>query len=135
MLVSYQVTKKKRKVIVCKTLLREKEQEIEARDQSRIALAKSIKSMVTKFPHKAGQEDEDSVSRVSCLSKIMVELKKQVEELREKKVPITPPVVLEEHIKAMAEAMERITQGETIYTVEVEVISSIWEAILEDETV
>ena len=76
--VSYQATKKKRKDTACKTLLREKEKEIEAREQSRLALTKSIKSMVTKFPPEAGQEDEYSVARVGCLSKIMVKLKKQV---------------------------------------------------------
>ena len=94
--VSYQETKQIRNATMRKTLLREKEQKIEAREQSRLALAESIKGAVVEFPLEAGQEDEDSVTRVGHLSKIMVELKKKVEELQEKKVLSTPREVLEE---------------------------------------
>ena len=39
-----------------KTLLREKEQEIEDREQSRFAFIDAIKSMATEFPPKVGQK-------------------------------------------------------------------------------
>ena len=61
-----------------------------------LALVEAIKSVVAEFPPKEGQEDEDSVTRVFRLSKTMVKLKKQVEELQSKKVPRTPPKVFEE---------------------------------------
>ena len=64
----------------------------------------------------------------------MVELKKQVEDLQEKDILSTPPKVLEERSKVVLEAEERIRQGETICTKEVEAISAMWEAFLEDET-
>ena len=47
---AYQTTKMKRKEKERKTLLREKEQEIEARENSRITLAEAIKEAVAEFP-------------------------------------------------------------------------------------
>ena len=64
-----------------------------------------------------------------------MELKKQVEDIQEKQVPRTPPEVLEEHNKATSEAIARISKGEKLCTKEMEVISTMWEALLEDETV
>ena len=90
--------------------------------------------MIAKFPLEAGQEYEDSITRVGCLSKIMVELKKQVEELQEKHVPSTPLEVLEEWIKVVTKAIARIRKGEKLCTEVVESISAMWESLLEDET-
>ena len=64
-----------------KTLLIEKEQEIEAHEQSWVVLAEAIKGTVAKFPTEASQEDEDSAAKVVRLSWIAVELKKQVEDM------------------------------------------------------
>ena len=130
----YQVTKKKRKTSLRNTHHRENEQEIEARENNRLALAKSIKGVVAEFPPKVGQVNEDSVTKVGLLSKIMVELKKQVEELESKHVPSTTHEVLEEQSKATFEAVARISKGEKLYTKTVEAISAISKGILEDET-
>ena len=46
---AYQATKQTRKTKIRKPLLHEKEQEIEAREQSRLALAEAIKITVTDF--------------------------------------------------------------------------------------
>ena len=64
-----------------------------------------------------------------------MELKKQVEELQENQVPSTPPEVLEERRRAASEAARKISEGETLCAKVVEVVSMIWEAILEDATV
>ena len=64
----------------------------------------------------------------------MVELKKQVEELHEKKVPSTPSKVLEERSKASSEAVARIRKGEKLSTEAIEVVSMKWEALLEDKS-
>ena len=68
------------------------------------------------------------------MSCIAVELKKQVEELQARKVPSTPPEVLEERRRAASEDARNITKGETLCIKELETISTIWEALLEDET-
>ena len=95
-MVSYQVTKHKINVTVHKTLLREKEQEIVAQEKVQISLAEAIKSAIAEFLLEAGQEDEDSATKVSRLSWIAVELKKHVEDLQAKKASSTPLEVLEE---------------------------------------
>ena len=60
-------------------------------------------------------------------------MKKRVEELQARKVPSIPHEVLEERSKATFEAVTKVCDGEKLYTKIVEVISTIWEALLEDE--
>ena len=72
--------KQQRKVKQRKILLKEKEQEIVVHEQIHVALAEAIKGTVMKFPPEASQEDEDSAAKVSWLSRIAEEVKKQVEE-------------------------------------------------------
>ena len=79
---AYQATKKQRKEKIHKVLLREKEQEIEACEQSRLALAKAIKSVVAKFLMEEGQEDKDAVVKVGRLSWIGTDLRKHLEDLK-----------------------------------------------------
>ena len=64
-----------------------------------------------------------------------MELKKQVEELQARKVPRTPLEEPEERRRATSEADGNITEGQTLYMKAVGVISMIWEALLEDETI
>ena len=73
---AYQATKKTRKEKEHKFLLKEKDQEIVAREQSRCTLAEAMKSAIAEFPPEEGQEDEDSAAKVSWLSQIAVQLKK-----------------------------------------------------------
>ena len=70
--VMYQETKQKRKETTHKTLLREKEKEILAHEQIRVALAQAIKGTVVEFPLEVSQEDDDSASKVSRLLQIAV---------------------------------------------------------------
>ena len=51
-----------------------------------------------------------------------------------RKVPSTPAKVLEESKKVAYEVVGKISEGEKIYTKVVEVVSTIREALLEDET-
>ena len=48
-----------------------------------------------------------------------MELKKQVEEIQSRKVPSTPPEVLEERNKAMSEAIAKICDQEKLCTKEI----------------
>ena len=68
------------------------------------------------------------------MSRIVSELKNQVEELQDRKVPSTPPKVLEEWSRAGSEAFGNIGEGDKIWTKVVESISMIWESLLEDDT-
>ena len=68
------------------------------------------------------------------MSRITVELKKQFEELQARQVSSTPLEVLEDRRRAASEAAGKITEGETPCAREVEVVSMIWEALLEYET-
>ena len=129
---SYQETKKKRKDKECKTLLREKQQEIEAREQIELTHVESIKEAVTEFPLKEGQEDADIDANVACMSQIATDLRKQVEELQPRKIPSTPLEVLEEHNKIVSKVVARINQGEKICTEAIESIFAMWKALLED---
>ena len=54
----------------CITVLVEKEQEILTCEKNRLALAKTIKSVIEEFPPKASQEDEDSTAKVARLMHI-----------------------------------------------------------------
>ena len=65
-------------------------------------------STVVRFPLESGQEDEDSTTKVSWLSWIALELKKQVEEFQSRQVPSTPPEVLEECNKVASEDVAKI---------------------------
>ena len=56
--IAYQETKQQRKAKVHKALLKDKEQEIVAHDNSRVSLIETIKILVAKFPLEADQEDE-----------------------------------------------------------------------------
>ena len=60
--------------------------------------------------------------------------RKQVEELQGKKVPNTPPKVLEERSTVASEAMARIRKGKKLCIEVVEAVSTMWEALMEDET-
>ena len=80
--VAYQSTKNKRKEKECKVQLRENEQEIEGHEQTRLALMEAIKSAVTEFLVEEGHENEDAAAKVSWLSWIAMDLRKQVEELQ-----------------------------------------------------
>ena len=90
--------------------------------------------MIVEFPLEAGQEDEYLVTKVGQLSMMVGDPRKQVEKLQMKKVPSTPPKVLEERSKAASEAVVRISKGEKLCTEEIEAIFAMWEALLEDET-
>ena len=82
-----------------------------------------------------GQEDADMVTKVACLSHIATNLRRYVEELKAWQMPSTPLEVLEEQNKTTSEVVERIRQGEKLCTEAVEVVSMMWEVLLEDETV
>ena len=94
--VVYHETKQQRKAKQCKALLKEKEQEIKVCNHSRVVVAEAIKGMAIDFPPEAGQEDEYLAVKVTRLSQLIMELKKQVEELQVRQVPSTPHDVLEE---------------------------------------
>ena len=79
---AYQATKQTRKEKTHKALLHVKEQEIEVCEQRKIALAKAIKNTVVEFPLEEGQEDVDTTTKVAQLSRIAIDLRKQVEELK-----------------------------------------------------
>ena len=86
------------------------------------------------FPLEEGQEDAYTTAKVACLSWIAAELRRQVEELKVRHTPSTPPEVLEERSKVVSEAEERIRIGETICTKVVEVVFTMWEALMDDDT-
>ena len=65
---------------------------------------------------------------------IVVELKKQFEELQARKVPRKLPDMLEESNKVASEAVAKISDREKLCTKVAEVISTIWEELLEDDT-
>ena len=77
--VSYHEAKYQRKPKACKALLKDKEKENFAREHSKVSLVEIIKSAVAKFPLEASHEDEYSEGKVSRISCITRELKKQVE--------------------------------------------------------
>ena len=115
-------------------LLREKQQEIEVQEQSRLALAEAIKSAVAKFPVEEGHEDEDAVAKVGQVSRIAVDLRRQVDELKAQQQQRTPPEAIEEYRKTTSEAIDRIKEGEKICKKVIEAILTTWELLLEDET-
>ena len=82
-----------------------------------------------------GQEDEDTTAKVGQLSRITTDLRKQLKELKAQQQPSTRPEVLKEHRKTIFEDVERIKQGEKLYTEVVDVVSATWELLLEDEAV
>ena len=49
-------------------------------------------------------------------------------------IPRTPHEVLEERNKAVYKDVEMIRRGETMYTEAVEIVSMMWEALLDAET-
>ena len=93
-MVAYQAAKNTRKEKERKVLLKEKDQDIEACEQSRLTLEESIKSAVEKFLIEEGQEYEDSTAKVGQLSWIAMEIRKQVEEIHARQIPSTPLEVL-----------------------------------------
>ena len=87
-MVAYQETKQQWKEKLCKALFKEKEkqlqgritvlaereQEILAREQSRVTLVDSINNSIATFPPEVGKEDEDSLAKVTRLTKITQDL-------------------------------------------------------------
>ena len=104
------------------------------REQSMVSLIETTKNAVVEFLPKVSQGDEDLAAKVSRLSCIAMELKKQVEELQDRQVLSTPAEVLEERIRVASEAAGKITEGETHCAKAVGTVSMIWEALMEDET-
>ena len=97
-------------------LLCEKEQEIEACEQRRLALDEAIEDAVTKFPLEEGQEDAYAAAKVAWLSRIAIDIRKQFEELKEQHIPSTPPEVIEEHRKTTSKVSSIINEGENLCT-------------------
>ena len=94
----------------------------------------SIRNAIAAFLPKAGQEDEDSLAKVTRLAKITQDLWQQVEELQARQMPSTPPEVLEERIRVAYESAEEIREGKALCTKAANAIATIWGALLEDET-
>ena len=61
-------------------------------------------------------------------------MRSQVEELKVRKTPSTSHEVLEERNKAVSKAEEMVRRRETMYNEAVEVVSMMWEVLLDDET-
>ena len=80
---AYQATKNTRKEKGCKVLINVKDREIKAHEHSQLTLEESIKRSIVEFPPEEGQEDEDWTAKVGWLLWIVMELKKQVEEIKE----------------------------------------------------
>ena len=94
----------------------------------------SIRNAIAAFLPEAGQEDEDSLAKVTRLAKITQDLRQQVEELQARQMPSTPPEVLEERRRVAYEAAEEIREGEALCAKAANAIATIWGALLEDET-
>ena len=96
---------------------------------------RDIKSAIAEFPLEAGQEDEDSMAKVTRLANITQDLRKEVEELQAKQVARTPPEELKEQRKVVFEDARKIKQRETSCAKELEDISMVWETLMEEVTV
>ena len=57
-----------------------------------------------------------------------------MEELQARQMRSIPPEVLEERRRAASEAVEKIKEGEVLYTKVAYAVGTIWGALLEDET-
>ena len=81
---AYQGKKATRKEKECKVLLRQKEDEIKAQEQDRLALKESISCAIIEFPAEEYQEEVDTNGKIVRLSRIAIDLRKHVEELKAK---------------------------------------------------
>ena len=97
-------------------------------------LQESISSRVTNFSIDEGKEDVYATTKVSQLSRIAMDLRKQVEKLKAQQIPRTPPEVLKEHRKKSSEDVDQINPGEKLYNEAVDTVSMVWEFLLEVET-
>ena len=116
------------------TLLTEKEQEILAHKQRCVILVDSIENAIAAFQLEVGKEYEYSMDKVTTLMKIAQNLQQQVEYMQARKIPSTPPEVLEERRRAGSEAAEKIREGEGLCAESADVVAIIRGALLEDET-
>ena len=71
-------------------------------------LADSIKNAVAKFPPEVGQDDEDSLAKVSRIMKIAQDIQCQVEDLQARQLPSTPLEVLAERKATVSEAATKL---------------------------
>ena len=68
------------------------------------------------------------------LSKLAVDMKKQVLELNTNQQLITPPEFMQQRQQSAYQAVGRIREAEKICTKVMEIISVVWEQLIEDET-
>ena len=68
----------------------------------------AINNKVAEFPKEEGQEEIDAAAKVAHLSKIAVDLKKQVEDIKAQQRLSMPLEVLEVHQKKTSEVVDRI---------------------------
>ena len=77
----------------------------------------------------------DTIAKVTLLSRIVTDLKKQVEELRAQQRLSTPPKVIEACQKTTSEAVDRIKEVEKLCKEAIGKVSVAWELLMEDEKV
>ena len=71
-------------------------------------------------------------AKVIRLGKIADDLCKKVMELEAQVKPITPPKVLEERRKSVAEDVKKIEEAEALCSKAVDQVSYTWEALIDD---
>ena len=94
----------------------------------------SIRISIAAFPPKAGYEYEDSPANVTRITKIVQDLRQQVEELQARQMPSTPLEVLEERRRVGSKAVEKIREEKELCAKATDVVATIWGALLKDET-
>ena len=96
-------------------------------------LQESISSRVTNFSIDEGKEDVYATTKVSQLSRIAMDLRKQVEELKAQQQSITPLEVIKQCRKTIFEAIDKIREGNKLCTEEIATFYVAQEIILEYE--